>query len=202
MRMVNYLFGCFARNGHTRNFSTLPFFWSVKSHVSAAFKAAGPTKKGKCVRHNYCRPFPRVAKLYYIISHGGGERGAGTTDDRSGIVCALEHRFSGRCIWRPLHSQLRGSSTLSQLPASRCANTVPLGTQRWASFVLSFWVAITQFNHWNKQKVSVRLMTTLRVEFLLKTDSGYPKDKGGRISSAITLLGHLTSFWALPFQGT
>jgi len=40
--------------------------------------------------------------LYEIISHGSGERGAGTTDDRSGIVCALEHKFRGICIWRPL----------------------------------------------------------------------------------------------------
>ena len=41
---------------------------------------------------------PRLC-LYEIIVHGSGERGAGT---RSGIVCALEHKFRGICIWRPL----------------------------------------------------------------------------------------------------
>jgi len=36
--------------------------------------------------------------FHLIMCHGGGERGAGTIDDRSGIVCALENLFRGRCI--------------------------------------------------------------------------------------------------------
>jgi len=49
----------------------------------------------------------------------------------------------------------------------------------------------------------------LRVEFLLKTDSGYPKDmrvnkpwQPLRIPFAITLIGRSTSLHPRPFQGT
>jgi len=42
----------------------------------------------------------RVLYLYSIISHGDSKRGARTTDKRSGIVCALQHRFRHRCISR------------------------------------------------------------------------------------------------------
>jgi len=35
---------------------------------------------------------------HLTMCHGGGERGAGTIDGRSGVMCALEHLFCGRCI--------------------------------------------------------------------------------------------------------
>ena len=44
-----------------------------------------------------------------MMSDGGRERGAGTTEDGSGIVCALEHRFRGR--WCMKTAALRGYST-------------------------------------------------------------------------------------------
>ena len=51
------------------------------------------------------------------------KRGAGTTDDRSGLVYALEHRFRGRYISTLPHNEAN-PLLVSQLLASRCAYTV------------------------------------------------------------------------------
>ena len=51
------------------------------------------------------------------------KRGAGTTDDRSGIVCALEHWYRGRCISKPPQYETSPLSA-SLVLAPRCADTV------------------------------------------------------------------------------
>jgi len=51
------------------------------------------------------------------------KRGAGTTDDRSGLVYALEHRFRDRYISTLPHNEAN-PLLVSQLLASRCAYTV------------------------------------------------------------------------------
>jgi len=63
------------------------------------------------------------------------KRGAGTTDDRSGIVYALGLRFRGRCIWTQPHYETNPLSA-SQLPPTRCADTVGHYSKRiWVSRV-------------------------------------------------------------------
>ena len=69
-----------------------------------------------------------IPYLHQIMSHGGSERGDGTTDERSvrsGMECALEHtdRFRDRCLWRSLQHEAN-PLWASKLLALRCADTV------------------------------------------------------------------------------
>ena len=70
-------------------------------------------------------PLVAISSSNLGMSHGGGECVAGTSDDRSGIVWALEHRISGRCIWRPPQYETNPLSA-SQLLAPRCADSAGL----------------------------------------------------------------------------
>jgi len=65
-------------------------------------------------------------------SHGGGGCGAGSPDDRFGILCApsLEDRFHGRCIWRPPQYKANLLSA-SQVLTLRCADTIWLIRLVW-----------------------------------------------------------------------
>jgi len=61
------------------------------------------------------RPMEDFGKWYPMVA---AKRSAGTTDGRSDMVYALEHRFCGRCIWTPQHYETNLLSA-SQLPAPR-----------------------------------------------------------------------------------
>ena len=58
------------------------------------------------------------------------KRGAGMTDDRSGIVWALEHRLRGRHIWTPPHYEAN-PLWASQLPVLRYTDTVRHYSKRY-----------------------------------------------------------------------
>jgi len=75
-----------------------------------------------------------------MMSHVAAKRGAGTTDARSGIVYALEHRFHG--VWWTHHYKTHPRSA-SQLPAPLFADTV-------GHYFKKMWVAREKLKIWPK----------------------------------------------------
>jgi len=76
-----------------KNVKKKPIFMNLK-------KRFGHIKQPAKLLYYFLREVIKATSINCDLkfSHGGGKRGAGTTDGKSVIVCALEHRFHGRRI--------------------------------------------------------------------------------------------------------